>query len=119
MENTEYTLRRLQDDDLWPVVDIAAKLIPEDLTSAFTDIMAHGKSVDEVGKVVVARLITAVLKNMRHVKEEVYAFLSDVSGLPAETIKGMAFGTTPKMIWDIVRNEKNADFFAAVSKSFE
>jgi hypothetical protein len=60
--------------------------------------------------------IIAVLKNMDKVQDDVYALLSDVSGIPAEEIQEMEFGTTPMMIWDIVSNEKNCGFFKVLSK---
>lgn len=112
----QYTLRRLYDGDLWPILDIIAKVLPEDLTAVFMQLATKEKTVEEVGAVVVMRLVTAVLKNMKLVKDDVYTFLSDVSGIPANEIPEMPFGTTPKMIWDIVNNEKNADFFRELSK---
>ena len=120
MEMTErpYTLRRLKDKDLWPILDIIGKVFPGDLSSMFAQIMTGGKDLEAVGAEVVMKLVMAVIRNMDKVEEEVYALLADVSGIAAEEIKEMAFGTTPMMIWDMVKNEKNADFFVAVSKSF-
>lgn len=120
METTarNYTLRRLKDKDLWPVLDIIGKVFPDDLGSIFGQIMTGDKSLDQVGAEVVMKLVMAVIKNMDKVHDEVYEFLSDVSGIPAEDIQDMEFGTTPMMIWDIVKNEKNASFFGVVSKSF-
>jgi hypothetical protein len=62
------------------------------------------------------KMVLAVLKNMDKVKDEVYNLLSDVSGIPADDIQNMEFGTTPNMIWDIVNNEKNNGFFKVLSK---
>ena len=120
MEMTErpYTLRRLKDKDLWPILDIIGKVFPGDLSSMFGQIMTGGKDLEAVGAEVVMKLVMAVIRNMDKVEEEVYTLLADVSGIPADEIKEMAFGTTPMMLWDIVKNEKNADFFVAVSKSF-
>ena len=120
MEMTErpYTLRRLKDKDLWPILDIIGKVFPGDLSSMFGQIMTGGKDLEAVGAEVVMKLVMAVIRNMDKVEEEVYTLLADVSGIPADEIKEMAFGTTPMMIWDMVKNEKNADFFVAVSKSF-
>jgi hypothetical protein len=120
MEMTErpYTLRRLKDKDLWPILDIIGKVFPGDLSSMFAQIMTGGKDLEAVGAEVVMKLVMAVIRNMDKVEEEVYDLLADVSGIRADDIKEMAFGTTPMMILDIVKNEKNADFFVAVSKSF-
>ena len=120
METMErpYTLRRLKDKDLWPVLNIIGQVFPGDLSSMFAQIMTGGKTIDQVGAEVVMKLVVAVIRNMGNVHDDVYALLSDVSGIPAEEIEEMEFGTTPMMIWDIVKNEKNASFFVAVSKSF-
>lgn len=122
MENTvmtekkPYTLRRLKDKDLWPVLDIIGKVFPGDLSAIFVEVATGQKSVQEVGGLVMMRMVMAVIRNMNSVRDEVYAFLSDVSGIPANEIEEMEFGTTPSMIWDIVKNEKNASFFTAVSR---
>lgn len=114
--NKPYTLRRLVDRDLWPVLDIIGKVFPGDLSAIFVEVATGNKGVQEVGGIVMMKLIMAVIRNMNTVRDEVYAFLADVSGIPANEIEEMEFGTTPSMIWDIVKNEKNASFFTAVSK---
>lgn len=114
--NKPYTLRRLKDKDLWPVLDIIGKVFPDDLASLFVQIAAGEKSIREVGSIVVLRLVKAIVCNLKTVHDEVYEFLSDVSGIPAEEIEEMEFGTTPMMIWEIMRNEKNTSFFKELSK---
>lgn len=114
--NKPYTLRRLKDKDLWPVLDIIGKVFPENLSAVFVSIATKQKTVEEAGGMVLMKLIMAVIRNLPTVHDEVYSLLSDVSGIPAEEIEEMEFGTTPSMIWDIVQNEKNASFFTAVSK---
>ncbi len=120
MEMTErpYTLRRLKDKDLWPVLYIIGTVFPGDLSNVFAQIVTGNKSIEQAGIEVVTKLGVAVIRNMNDVKDEVYALLADVSGIPAEEIQEMEFGTTPMMIWDIIKNEKNASFFEVVSKSF-
>lgn len=116
MDEKPYTLRRLTDDDMWQVLPILGKVIPDDLAPVFQQLMSREKSLDEVGSVVAVRLVAAIMKNMPTVKDDVYAFLSSVTGLDADTIKGMEIGTTPQMLWDIIAVEKNANFFKAVSR---
>lgn len=111
-----YTLRRLKDRDLWPILGILSEVFPNELSGIFAQIVTKEKSVSEVGAMVVMKLVLAIIKNMNKVQDEVYALLSDVSGIPADEIKEMEFGTTPMMIWDIVGNEKNAGFFKVLSK---
>ena len=111
-----YTLRRLVDRDLFPILGIISEVFPDDLAKTFVQLSTREKSVQEVGVMAVMKMVLAVLKNMDNVKDEVYALLSDVSGIPAEDIQNMEFGTTPSMIWDIVNNEKNNSFFKVLSK---
>lgn len=116
--NTAYELRKLKDIDLWPVLDILAKVIPDDLAPLFSQIARGEKSIEEVGTVVMLRLVSAVGKNLKLVQDEVYDFLSELSGIPANEIPEMEFGTTPKMILEIAKDVKNASFFKELSKLF-
>jgi len=117
-ENMEkpYTLRRLRDRDLFPVLNIISEVFPDELSSVFVQVSTKEKSVQEVGAMAILKMVLAVLKNMDKVQDDVYALLSDVSGIPAAEIQEMEFGTTPMMIWDIVANEKNCGFFKVLSK---
>lgn len=111
-----YTLRRLKDKDLFPILGIISEVFPDDLAKTFVQLTTKEKTVQEVGATAVLKIVLAVLKNMDRVKDDVYALLSDVSGIPAAEIAEMEFGTTPMMIWDIVSNEKNCGFFKVLSK---
>lgn len=111
-----YTLRRLVDRDLFPILGILGEVFPDDLAKTFVQLSTKEKTVREVGATAVLKMVLAVLKNMDKVQEDVYALLSDVSGIPAAEIAEMEFGTTPMMIWDIVSNEKNNGFFKVLSK---
>ena len=113
-----YTLRDLCDEDIYPVIDIIATVFPEDLTPIVMKVASGEMKLAEIGAVAVVQIVRAILKNIGSVKADLYAFLSDVSGIPADDIKKMPFGTTPMMIWDIANDVKNAGFFKVVSKSY-
>ncbi len=112
-----YTLRPLRDEDLYPVLSIIGKVFPNDLQAAFVSVASGEKSVKEIGYDVGYRLVAAVIKNLHTVGDDVYALLSDLSGIAPETIRKMPFGTTPKMIWEIYHEVKNLDFFGDASES--
>lgn len=116
VKEPDYTLRPLMDEDLWPVLDIIGKVFPDDLAGAFAMVASREKSIKEVGYDVGFKLVVAVIKNLPKVHKEVYAFLASVSGIPAEQIRKMKIGTTPRMIWDIAKEVTNADFFGELSK---
>lgn len=117
-----YELRRLKDRDLFPILGIVADVFPDNLAAIFRKAVAKGgdkeKVVEEIGVDAVVKIVQAVMKNMDKVEEDVYSLLSDVSGIPAEEIQDMPFGTTPMMIFDIINNEKNNGFFKVLSKLF-
>lgn len=110
-ENKPYTLRRLTGDDLWPVLEIAGKIMPDDLMPYFVGIATEGKSVDDIGGEVIYRMVTAIIKDIGKVKNEVYSFLTSVSGLTRDEINALGLVAIPKMIWEIYNAEK--DFFGA------
>ena len=111
-----YELRDLKDRDLFPILDIIAAVLPDDLSGIFAQLVMGEKSVNEIGGEVVYKIVIAVIKNVSAMPDKVYPLLSDLSGIPAEEIPDMEFGTTPNMIWDIVKNAKNASFFREFSK---
>lgn len=111
-----YTLRRLRDRDLFPILNIISEVFPDELSTVFVQLSTKEKTVQEVGAMAILKMVLAVLKNMDKVQDDVYALLSDVSGIPADELQEMEFGTTPMMIWDIVANEKNCGFFKVLSK---
>lgn len=121
-----YNLRRLKDSDLWPVLDIIGKVMPDQFTDIMAEVMQQSfkvesetdvdKLIEHIGSQFVAKLVVNIIRNMNTVHDEVYAFLSSVSGIPAAEIPEMGFGTTPRMLWNIVKSETNADFFKVVSK---
>lgn len=118
-ENKAYTLRRLNDEDLFTVVELIGAALPDEARAAFVQKFAGKKTKDTVeqfGAAVAFDIAKFVMKNIRACKDEVYALLSDVSGIPADEIKKMPFGTTPKMLKEIFDNEKNSDFFTELSK---
>ena len=108
-ENKPYTLRKLNGDDLWPVLEIVGKVLPDDLAPLFMEIATGGKDVSEVGGVVMVRLVSTIIKDISKVKDEVYTFLEGVSGLKREEINALGLLAVPKMIWEIYNAEK--DFF--------
>lgn len=111
-----YKLRILKDKDFFPMLDIITATLPDDLADVFVQLATGEKSVDEIGGMVVYKIAVSVLKNVSAIPDKIYPLLSDLSGIPADEIPEMPFGTTPSMIWDIVADAKNASFFRALSK---
>lgn len=117
-----YELRRLKDRDLFPILGIVSVVFPNNLAEIFRKAVAKSgdkeKIVEEIGVDAVVKIVQAVMRNMELVEDDVYSLLSSVSGIPAEEIQDMPFGTTPMMIYDIIISEKNNGFFKVLSKLF-
>lgn len=111
-----YELRDLKDRDLFPMLDIITAVLPDDLSDIFVQLVMGEKSVNEIGGIAVYKIVIAVIKNVSAMPDKIYPLLSDLSGIPADKIPDMPFGTTPNMIWDIVKDAKNASFFRELSK---
>lgn len=131
-KSSAYTLRPLCDEDLYSLLDIIAKLCPQDLKPILLKLESKREEVErlaseagdneakkqivveminDIGVDIVMDLALTVIRNLKTVKDDVYALLSDLSGLPAEQIRRMGFGTTPKMIWSVVKDIRNQGFF--------
>ena len=111
-----YKLRSLKDKDFYPMLDIITATLPDDLADVFVQLAPGEKSVDEIGGMVVYKIAVSVLKNVSAIPDKIYPLLSELSGIPADEIPEMPFGTTTSMILDIVADAKNASFFRALSK---
>ena len=108
-----YTLRRLDGDDLWTVLEIAGKVLPDDLAPMFANIVTGNAKPEKVGSTIVLRVVSTVIKNAGKARKEVYAFLHSVSGLTDKEINALGLTAVPRMLWDIYTAEKNSDFFTA------
>jgi len=113
-----YTLRPLKDKDLYTILSIIDRIFPGDkLQETFSNVSIEGKTPEEIGGIIATKLGFGLIRNIVTAHDEIYALLADVSGIQAERIDDMGFGTGPMMIWDIIREAKNSDFFTAVFRS--
>ena len=114
-----YALRDLNDEDIYPLCEIIGKVLPDDMKGTFVQVMGGEnpmESLKELGIMVVFDMGKLILKNFSSVKTEMYAWLSDMSGIAVEELRKMPFGTTPRMIKDIFKDAKNTDFFKELSE---
>lgn len=117
-----YTLRKLKDSDLYPLLQVLRKIGIKDVAKdAFVVDTPEGeenikKKAEKVGASVVLNMADLLIENIGKVSEELYVLWSDISGIPAEEIKEMEFGTLPLMIYDSFAEVKNTAFFKVLSK---
>lgn len=129
MENTEikaveteeiverpYTMRKLKDGDLFPLLGLFRKLGLKDFKDTITA-AANGGNVQEIGISALLNVGDVVISHLEgEAGEAVYAFYSSLSGIPVEEMKEMEFGTLPMMIYDSFSEVKNTGFFKVLAK---
>lgn len=111
-----YTLRKLKDGDLIPLLGLFRKLGLKDFKETIVN-AADGGSVAEIGVEVLLNIGEVVIANLENeAGEAIYEFYSSMSGIPVEDMKEMGFGTLPLMIYDSFREVKNSSFFKVLAK---
>lgn len=126
MENTEikteeiverpYTLRKLKDGDLIPLLGLFRKLGLKEFKDTIIA-AANGGTVQEIGVGALLNIGDIVIANLEGgAGEAIYAFYSSLSGIPVEEMKEMEFGTLPMMIYDSFNEVKNTSFFKVLAK---
>lgn len=111
-----YTLRPLKDRDLWVVLRILRKINLKEYTKILFGLLTKERTIQEIGCVLIGELINLLIENIPAAHDEIYAFWSDLSGIQAEDIEEMEFGTLPLMIMDTFNNAKGVSFFKVLSK---
>ena len=111
-----YTLRKFSDGDLFPVLKILKKIGIKDCKEAFVQVASGEKTVKDIGILAAFDLADILIGNLTKVEEEMYSLYSDMSGIPADEIRAMEFGTLPLMIMDSFNGVKNTSFFKVLSK---
>lgn len=111
-----YTLRKLKDGDLIPLLGLFRKLGLKEFKDVVGKV-ANGGSVEEIGLNAIMNIGDVIIENLEgNAGEAIYDFWSGLSGIPVEEIKEMEFGTLPLMIYDSFSEVKNASFFKVLAK---
>ena len=113
-----YTMRNLSNRDLWPVMKILGRLLPEDLKKAFSQVASGEKKIKDVGVLVAFDMGMMILQNAYKAQEDVDAFCASMIGVTVDELNEMEFGTTAMIIMDLFEDAKSASFFKALSKFF-
>ena len=130
----EFELRTLKSDDLFPMFGILSKIGFKDLKEIITpDKIKDMKSMisqkddeDEntdattmLGVSFVMEVVSIIMKNLPSCKNEIYTFLSGLSGMTVKEIGNLDMVTFTEMIVAVVQKQEFKDFFKVVSKLFK
>lgn len=130
----EFELRTLKSDDLFPMFGILSKIGFKDLKEIITpekikdmkSMISQDNEADEnadttmmLGASVVMEVVSIIMKNLPSCKDEIYKFLSGVSGMTVKEIGNLDMVTFTEMIVAVVQKQEFKDFFKVVSKLFK
>lgn len=110
-----YTLRKLKDSDLFPLLQLLRKIGLQNFKQSFVQ-ETEGKTVKAVGITVVLDMADIIIANLGTASDDIYEMWSGLSGIPVNKMKEMEFGTLPLMIYDTFNEVKNTSFFKVLSK---
>lgn len=124
MENAEtksYTLRELSAEDMFTMIRIIKKVGLKEIIGCFSkpEIIAaasSGGKVEEIGFDALMRIVEVLVDNIESIKDDLYAFLSQLSGKNREEVAALPMNTFIHMIMDVVKMVNFKDFFPAASK---
>lgn len=116
-----YTLRSLKDRDLFPFLKILRKIGLKEFKDAFNHLVVgesdeNVQSVQGVGAAVMLDIAGTIVEHIGAAEDDLYSLYSDMSGIPADAIREMEFGTLPLMILDSFSEAKNTSFFKVLSR---
>lgn len=129
-----YTLRKLMDADLFPLLQLLRKLGVKDVKNAIVESRAKNKFnpgdyeteeeraealnkfKETAGVDVVFDMADLLISKLDTHSNDIYEFFSNLAGVSADEIKNMEFGTLPLMIYDSFSEVKNTAFFKVLTK---
>lgn len=127
MANPKYTLRPLEADDLFTVMEIINKIGIENAKKCFMSveiskaITENGdeENVAAIGMKVMIELASLLVQKLPLCKSEVYRFLSALSGVDEEEISHIKLVPFTKLVMEVFQKEELKDFFQLVFGSLK
>lgn len=124
---SKYELKTLEARHIFPMVNLIKKFGIENFKKCFSS-MNVKEAVDEKGNVnmdqltalvglnIILDVVTVVFENLEKCEADMYKFLSSVSNLKPEEVKGLAMDEFAQMIIDVLQKEEFVGFFKVVTK---
>lgn len=121
-----FTFRKLKSDDLFLMFEIVSKIGIVNLKEVVTpDKIKSVINQDNddfttlFGMSVVMEVATVIIKNLPCCKNEIYKFLSEISGMSTAEIGDLDMISFTEMIIEVIKKPEFKDFFKVVSKLFK
>lgn len=124
MEELNYTLRTPNSEDLFPAMKIVSKIGLSGIIEKINDqkekidnmVKAAAEKEEKVnlramGIMIAASAADMIFSKLPECKDELYAFVSSMTGLKVSELKTMSMANFTSIVIDILKNEEFADFF--------
>lgn len=121
----QYTLRILKAKDLFLVTKIIDKIGYKEFKNALKGndvlnaIKKDSKNLEKIGLEVVLEISGIIISNFDKCENELYALLSNLSGVDASEIKELDLADFTEMVVEVLKEPKNRDFIKVASKLFK
>lgn len=119
----KYELRKLEAKDIAPMASILSKIGIKEIKGCFSHVMTDGKTTEEsiaaVGAAVMFEMAGVILGNYERCQNDIFRFLSSLSGMDMKQIESLPIDTFTEMVIDVVKKEEFKDFMKVVSKLFK
>ena len=117
---TTFELRRLEAKDIAPMASIINKIGWKEFKVAFQSESVKGMTdIEKLGMTVAFDVVGIVLANYAKCQQDVFNFLSSLSGIETKLIESLPPADFAAMIIAVVQKEEFKDFFTVVSKLFK
>ena len=133
-EENSYTLRELEGDDMFLMVNIISKIGIDRLKACLeaesvkvamamvgnkeADTAAKEEALNKAGVLVMMEVAYTILERLPDCKHEIYTLLAQVSGKKVDEIAHMKLIPLTRMIKDFFRKPEFTDFFTEVCELF-
>lgn len=122
-EGKAYALRKLEALDIAPMASILSKIGIKEIKGCFSTVLTDGKTTEEsiaaVGAAVVFEMAGVILGNYEKCQNDIFRFLSSLSGMDMKQIESLPLDTFAEMVIDVISKEEFKDFMKVVSKLFK
>ncbi|MEE0517519.1 MAG: hypothetical protein UC708_06525 [Anaerovoracaceae bacterium] len=127
MSETTYELRKLEAKDIAPMASILSKVGIREVKNCFSPddmkVIANSEgnmeAVGAVGVSVAFEIAGVILRNYERCQNDIFSFLSSLSGMDIKQIESLPLDTFTEMVIDVVKKEEFKDFIKVVSKLFK
>lgn len=130
----DYELRKLQSKDAFSMLRIINKIgvkefkdvlesdaVKQAIASATAPKPASGEpeakaETDKIGMTVALEIVNVLIMNIPSCEDDIYTFLSSLSGLKKKDVQELEMNVFFSMIMDVFKKQEFASFFGDVSK---